>query len=344
MRKIVLCALSASTVLLWPLQDAAAENAGYHVTREIPIAGDGGWDLLSLDPRRSRLYVTHGNRVQVLDTLSLSPVGEIPDTPGAHGVAIADDLGRGYVTAGQAGTIVAFDLDSLQVREAVQATGEGPDTILYDSFTKRVFSFNGRGRNVTAIDAARNAVIGTIALDAKPEFAVSDGAGRLYVNLEDTDSIAVIDARKLAVRNVWRIAGCEGPTGLAIDRAHRRLFAMCSNKTMVVVDSRSGSAVASLPIGARVDGAEFDPGLGLAFASAGDGTLTVVREETPDKFSVAQTVTTRRGARTMVLEAQSHRLYLVTAAFGPAPAPTAEQPHPHPAVLPDSFVLLVVEP
>jgi DNA-binding beta-propeller fold protein YncE len=334
--------LFAALVAL-PLLAAAATPFHYRLTREIPIAGDDGWDYLSFDGSSGRLFVAHGTRVQVIDTGTLLPAGEIADTLGVHGVALANDLGRGYVSCGRSGTIVVFDVRSLARLQEIPATGEGPDAILYDPFTRRVFSFNGRGRNATAIDAVKNEVVGTVPLDAKPEFAVSDGTGKIYVNLEDTGSIAVIDARTLAVEHVWPVATCEEPTGLAIDRAHHRLFTGCRNRKLAIVDATSGRLVATLPIGAGVDATAFDPGAGLAFASAGDGTLTVVREETPERFLVAQTVTTKPGARTMALDEHTHRLYLVSAGLGPRPTGSPEQPQPHPPILPGSFVLLVVE-
>lgn len=322
---------------------AFAAESRYRVQREVPIAGDDGWDYLAADGQGGRLYVTHGTRVQVLDSAKLSPTGEIADTPGVHGVALAGDLGKGFVSCGRSGAIRIFDLKTLVTVGEMKATGEGPDAILYDPFTKRVFSFNGRGRDATAYDAATQKVLGTIPLDAKPEFAASDGGGRVYVNLEDKGSIAVIDPAKLSVEAVWPMAGCEEPTGLALDREHHRLFAGCGgNKKMAIVDSGSGRLVAMLPIGEGVDATAYDPGTGFAFASAGDGTLTVVREETPEKFSVAQTVETKRGARTMALDPVTHTVYLVTAKFGERPAPTKEQPRPRPPILPGSFELLVV--
>jgi DNA-binding beta-propeller fold protein YncE len=316
----------------------------YHVTRTLPLAGDDFWDYLSFDAPTARLYVAHGTRVQVVDTHDFTVVGEIPDTPGVHGVALARDLGRGYVSAGRSSKVVVFDLKSLARITEIATTGEGPDAILYDGSTRRVLTFNGRGRNATVIDAKNNTVVATIPLDAKPEFAVADGSGLVYVNLEDRNSLAVIDVRAARVEKVWPLTGCESPTGLALDRAHHRLFSVCSNQTMVVLDAASGRAVASLPIGAHVDGAAFDEGTGLAFASAGDGTLTVVREENPDHFVKVQTVATRLGARTLALDPTTHRVFTVTAALrGPAPA-TAAEPHPRPTIEPRSFELLEISP
>lgn len=338
-----LAVLSAACWSLLPSAYAGSPPQ-YHLTRTISIPGDDFWDYLSFDAPNARLFVTHGTRVQVLDAHDLKLIGEIPDTPGVHGVALAHDLGRGYVSAGRSDTVVVFDLKSLATIATLKATGEVPDAILYDPFTQRVFTFNGRGRNSTVIDAVRNSVTATIPLDAKPEFAVSDEAGRVYVNLEDRNSIAEIDARKATVDKVWPIAGCEAPTGLAIDRAHHRLFTVCSNKVMAVMDTATGRVAASLPIGARVDGAAFDDREGLAFASAGDGTLTVVREESPDQFQVVQTVATQVGARTLALDGKTHRIYTVTATLSAPPPATAADPRPRPRIEAGSFVLLEISP
>jgi DNA-binding beta-propeller fold protein YncE len=239
---------------------------------------------------------------------------------------------------------VVFDLKSLARLKEIKATGENPDAILYDSATHRVFSFNGRGRNVTVLDARSDEVIGTIPLDAKPEFAVRDGKGTVFVNLEDKGSIAQIDAQHLRVAAVWPIAGCEEPSGLAIDVAGERLFAGCGNKVMAVVDTRSGRTLGTAPIGGGVDGAKYDSGVHLAFASCGEGVLSVIAADASGKPEPVQTLATQRGARTLALDEHAHRIFLVTASFGPAPPGTAENPHPRPAILPGTFRLLVIEP
>lgn len=315
---------------------------GYHVTRTIAVGGDGGWDYPTADPGAHRLYLSHGTLVNVVDTETGALVGTIPDTQGVHGIAIAPDLGRGYVSSGRANTVTVFDLKTLAVLATIKVTGENPDAICFDPFTRRVFTFNGRSSNATAIDTASNQVVGTIALPGKPEFAASDGKGRMFVNIEDKSLIVAFDPKTLAVVAQWSIAPCEEPSGLALDREHRRLFAVGGNKLMAVVDADSGKLVATVPIGEGPDGVAFDPGTGLAFSANGEGTLTVVREDSPEKFSVVATVTTRRGARTITLDEKTHRLYLPTAEFGPPPSPTAERPHPRPSVVPGSFVVLVV--
>jgi DNA-binding beta-propeller fold protein YncE len=337
-RAIALPALAAF------LLGGTAPAAAYHLAREIKLPGAEGWDYLTFDAARSRLYITHGTHVEVLDTATFAPAGAIADTAGVHGVAIADALGHGYVSAGAASSIVVFDLLSLARLAEIKSTGDNPDAILYEPTTQRVFAFNGRGRNVTAVDTAKNAVVGTIALDAKPEFAVHDAAGRIFVNLEDRNSLAAIDARTLTVAARWPLRGCEEPTGLAIDRQHHRLFAACSNKVMAIIDSTTGDGIAQVPIGAGVDGAAFDAARQLAFASGGDATLTVVHEESPDKFSVVETVVTKPGARTLTLDERTHRIFLVTAQRNPAPPATPQEPHPRPTVVPGTFEVLVVEP
>jgi DNA-binding beta-propeller fold protein YncE len=322
----------------------AAPAGAYHLGQEIKIPGDGGWDYLAFDAIGARLFVSHGTRVEVLDTKQLKLVGTIDDTPGVHGIALAQDLGRGYVSAGASGNVVVFDLKTLARVTEIKTTGDNPDAILYDSATHRVFTFNGRGRNVTVIDASRNEVIGTIAVDAKPEFAVSDGAGRIYVNLEDRNSLAVIDARGMKVVETWPLAGCEEPSGLAFDAAHQRLFSVCGNRVMTVVDAHDGRQVARLPIGDHVDGAGFDATRQLAFASCGDGTLTVIEELGPEKFVVKESVATKPGARTMTLDEATHRVFLSVAQRGPAPAATTAEPRPRAPVIAGTFEVLVVTP
>ncbi|HUK02706.1 MAG TPA: hypothetical protein VLW26_10545 [Steroidobacteraceae bacterium] len=323
----------------------AAPGSTYHLAQEVPLPGDEGWDDLAYSPRSGLLYITHGTVVQVVDGHTFKLVQTIPDVQGGHAVAIAEEIGLGFASAGRADSVVEFELNTLARLAVIKTTGSNPDAIAYDPTTRRVFSFNGRGRNVTAIDAQQSTVIGTIALDAKPEFAVADGKGHLYVNLEDKNSLAVIDPRKLAVREVWPLSGCEEPSGLAIDVPHQRLFSVCSNKTMLIVDARNGRVLATLPIGGRVDGVAFDDAAQLAFASGGDGTITVVHEDSPDHFSVTATVPTRLGARTITVDPVGHRVFSVTAKFGaPPPTATPGTPAARPTLEPGSFRLLVVEP
>jgi DNA-binding beta-propeller fold protein YncE len=322
----------------------AAETPHYHITHQMPLPGDEGWDYLIYEQGGNRLFVSHGSHVLVIDTQKLAVVGDIPDTQGVHGIALAPDLGRGYVSAGRAGTVVEFDLKSLARLKEIKVTGDNPDAILYDPASQRVFTFNGRGHNATAIDAKTDSVLGTIPLDSKPEFAATDAKGRVYVNLEDKNSLAVIDPKTLKVLAVWPIAGCDSPSGLALDAAHARLFPVCDNHVMPVLDATSGKLLGSAAIGEGPDAAGFDPGTGLAFASCGEGKLTVVRAGPTGSAQVVESVTTQRGARTMALDVATHRVFLVTADFGAPPPATAAEPHPRPARTPGTFRLLVLEP
>jgi YVTN family beta-propeller protein len=313
--------------------------AGYHLLKKIPLGGEGGWDYLTFDPGSGRLYISRATHVIVLDPATGKVVGDIPDTAGVHGIALAPELGRGFTSNGRANTVTIFDSKTLAVSGQVK-TGQNPDAIVYDPVSQRVFAMDGRSSEATAIDAATGAVAGTVPLEGKPEFAVADGRARVYVNLEDKSQLLALDSRKLEVVARWPLAPCEQPSGLAIDREHRRLFAGCRNKLMAVVDADSGKVIATLPIGSGVDATGFDPILQYAYASNSDGTLTVIHEETPDKFAVVENVSTQRGARTMALDPATHQVYVVTADFGPPP-PTPEQPGPRPAILPNTFVVLV---
>jgi WD40 repeat protein len=325
------------------LAKAPEKSPGYHVTKEIQIGGEGGWDYLTVDPVGRRLYASHTNKVEVIDVDSGKKVGEVLNLSGVHGIAIAHDLNRGFISNGRSSTVTLFDLKTLANVGDVKVTGENPDAILYDPFSSQVFAFNGRSKNATVLEAKTGKVVGTIDLGGKPEFATTDLQGRVFVNIEDRGEVAEIDAKSLAVKAHWPLKPCEEPSGMAIDRKHHRLLIGCDNKMAAVVDTESGKVVTTVPIGEGVDANAFDPGTGLGFSSNGrDATLTVIREETPDRFTVAENVPTRKGARTMALDEKTHTVYLVTAQFGPAPAPTAEQPRPRPTILPNTFTILVV--
>jgi DNA-binding beta-propeller fold protein YncE len=321
---------------------AASAKTDYHVAKEIPIGGEGGWDYLTVDSAARRLYISHAAKVVVVDVDSDKKVGEIGNLSGVHGIAVAPDLGRGFISNGRSSMITIFDLKTLATLSEVKSTGENPDAILYDPFSSQVFAFNGRSKNATVLDAKTGKVTGTIELGGKPEFATSDAAGKVFVNIEDKSEVVELGAKDLAVKARWPLAPCEEPSGMAIDRKHHRLLIGCSNKLAAVVNTESGKVVTTVPIGDGVDANAFDPGTGLGFSSNGEGTLTVIKEETPDKFTVEGNVPTRRGARTMALDEKTHNIYLATAQFGPAPAATAEQPRPRPPIVPDSFVILVV--
>lgn len=319
---------------------AVAAGPGYHVIKTYTLGGEGGWDYLTLDGASRHLYISRATHVIVIDADSGKAVGDIADTPGVHGIALDTGAGRGFVSNGREGTVSIVDLSTLKTLNKVKV-GENPDAVLYDSASKRVFTFNGRSHDSSALDAVKGEVVGTIKLDGKPEFAVSDGKGGVFVNIEDKSELVSLDPDKLVVKARWPLAPCEEPSGLAMDRKNRRLFSGC-DKLMAIVDADSGKVISTLPICDGVDATAYDDETHLAFASCHDGKLTVIQEESPNKFSVAETVTTQEGARTMALDPKTHQVYTVTAKFGPRPAPTADNPHPRPTILPDSFVVLVV--
>jgi DNA-binding beta-propeller fold protein YncE len=294
---------------------AAAASGGYSIVKKIPIPGQGSWDYLAVDESARRLYVSHGTQVEVLDIDSLNVVGSIPKTPGVHGIAIAPEVGRGFVSNGQASTVTIFDLKTLKPIGNV-ATGQKPDAIIYDSATSRVFAFNGGSNSATAIDAAGGTVAGTINLDGGPEFAASDGNGYVFNNLEDESLVLKINSRELKVEQRWPTAPCASPSSMAIDRANRRLFVGCRSKVMAVIDADTGKVITTLPIGDHVDATAFDPETKLIFNSNGEGTITVVHQDSADKYSAVETVKTLPRAKTMALDPKTHRLFLSTAENG----------------------------
>lgn len=321
---------------------ALAAETGYHVKKTYKLGGEGGWDYLTMDSAARRLYISRATHVMVVDPDSGKQVGDIADTPGVHGIALVPDRGRGFVSNGREGTVSIVDLKTLKTSSKVKV-GDNPDAIIYDPASKRVFAFNGHSHDASVIDAAKGEVVATIKLDGKPEFAVSDEKGQVFVNIEDKNEITAIDANKMTVKTSWPMAGCEAPSGLSIDRKNRRLFCGCSdNKTMAIVDADSGKEVSTVPICDGTDATAYDEDEKLAFASCHDGNLTIIKEDSADKFSVADTVATKKGARTMALDPKTHDIYTVTADFGTPPAPTADHPHPRPSIVPDSFVLMVV--
>ncbi len=333
-----ICILSLSLAAV----AVAAAGPGYHVVKTYKLGGEGGWDYLNVDASARRFYISRGTHVIVLDADSGKNVGDIPDTPGVHGIALAPDLGKGFVSNGREGTVTIFDIKTLAPIGSKIKVGENPDAILYEPATKRVFTFNGRSQDSTAIDAASGKVLGTIKLDGKPEFAASDAKGEVFVNIEDKSELTVIDPNKLEVKTKWPLAPCTEPSGLAIDRKNRRLFVGCDNKMMAVVDADSGKVLATPVIGEGVDATAYDEETGLAFASCGEGVLTVVKEDSPEKFSVVENVKTEPGARTMALDTKTQNVFTVTAKFGPPPAATADNPHPRRTILPDTFEVLVL--
>ena len=321
-------------------EGAAAQNM--ELLQHWKLGGTGGWDYLTMDSAKKRLFISRATRVDVVSVESGKVLGSIPDTQGVHGIALAPALKRGFTSNGRANTVTAFDLDTLKVIQEAKVSGQNPDAILYEPSGKHVFTFNGASKDVTVLDASSLAVVATIPVPDKPEFAAQDGRGQIFVNIEsDPGQMVVIDTQKLTVKSTWPLPGCNSPSGLAIDRAHRRLFSVCDGKVMAVTDAVSGKQTALVTIGEHPDAAGYDQKRGLVFSSNGEGTLSVVRQDSPDRYTVVQTLPTQRGARTMALDETTGKVYLVTADFGAAPAATAEQPHPRPALIPDSFVLLV---
>jgi DNA-binding beta-propeller fold protein YncE len=322
---------------------AAVEQAapgGYHLLKKIAVGGEGGWDYLALEGQSRLLYLSHGNTFEIVNVDTGAKLDPIVNLKGVHGVAFAQEKGRGYISNGRGNSVTVFDLKTRQVIEEVSiAPGQNPDAIMYDAFSGRVFTFNGRTANATAIDAATDKVVGTVDIGGKPEFAVTDGKGTIFVNNEDKSEIVAFNAKTLQVKTRWSIAPGEGPSGLAIDLKHKRLFSVC-DKVMVVSDFEKGKVVTTVEIGGGPDAVRFDPGTGLVFASNGEGTLSVVKQESADKYTVVETVPTARGARTMELDPKTHHVFVVTAEYGPTPAATAEQPRPRPTVVPGSFMVL----
>ncbi|HEY2343188.1 MAG TPA: hypothetical protein VGH90_09180, partial [Chthoniobacteraceae bacterium] len=294
---------------------ADAPNAGpsgYHLAATWKPGGEGGWDYLSIDPEGRRLYVARGNRVQVLNADTGELTGEVQGVEGAHGIALAIDLGRGFASAGRSGKVIVFDLKTLAPIGAPVAVGKKPDAIAYEPTTKHVFAFNGESHDASVIDAATAQVIGTVTLDGAPEFAVADGKGRIYVNLEDKSLLLAINAKSLAVEERWPLAPGKGPTGLSVDAEKNLLFSGCGNETLVVFDAAAGKVLTTLPIGRGVDATAFDPGTSLAFSSNGSGTLTVVSDKALPP-TVVENVTTKRSARTLAVDPKTHAVYLAAA-------------------------------
>jgi YVTN family beta-propeller protein len=323
--------------------DASAGSRPLAILQTFALGGPGGWDYLNVDSTAHRLFVARADRVLVMSTLDGSLVKTIRDTQGVHGIALAPDLGKGFTSNGRANTVTVFDLLTLETNNVIALAGRNPDAILYDKASKRVYTFNGASQDISAIDPVQGKVVATIAAGGKPEFAVTDDNGRIFVNIEDTAQILAIDSLTARAIATWKLPNCEEPTGLALDRAHRRLFSVCRNAVLAVTDADTGKPVAMLPIGNGPDAAAFDADRGLLFSSNGqDGTLTVIHQDDADHYSVLANVPTQKSARTMALDASSHRVYLVAADFAPTPLPREGQPHPRPAMVEGSFRVLVL--
>lgn len=320
---------------------AANSDGRFTIVNKFNAGGQGRWDLLSFDASHHHIFISRSSHVQVVDSETGKVVGDIPDTDGVHGIAIAEDLNLGFTSNGKSNSVTVFDLNKLNILETIKVNGVNPDAITYEPKTKHILSFNGLSHSVSVIDAIARKEVATIDLPGKPELAVSDNGDNVFVNIEDKNEIAVIDVNTNKVVKIYPFASGTEPTGLAIDIKHHRLFSVCANNKMEILDSETGHVVSEVPIGGGPDSAAFDSELGIALSSNGDGTLTVVKESDPDHFNVLQNLTTQKGARTMVYDETLHRAYLVTATFGETPPPTADQPKPRPSTVPDSFVILI---
>ena len=313
----------------------------YKILNRIHLDGDGGWDYLTVDEATNRLFVSHGTMVQVVDLSTGMLAGTIPDLKGVHGVAIAGNLNKAFISCGRDSSVVVVDLKTLKFMAKVKVTGANPDAILYDPYSHKVLTYNGGSANATVLDAKTLKVVETIPLDGKPEFSVTDGEGKIYVNNEDKNMVYVINAKTLKVEQKWSITPGEEPTGLAIDKVKHRLFSV-TDKQMIILDSETGKVVANVPIGERVDGVVFDPGKKRAYSSNGEGSVTVVEEVNENEFRVVETITTQPGARTIGINTKTHRIYLSTAEFGPTPEPTIENPKPRSTIKPGTFTVLEI--
>ena len=335
MKRILALILAAASMAAIP----ATAQKSYKLADRVKLGGEGGWDYLVFDSTANRLFITRGTHVMVVDAKTLQVTGDIPDLAGVHGVALAPELGRGFITSGGDNMLAIFDLKTLKVLDKVKV-GERPDAVLYDASAKRVYTFNAKSQDSTVVDAASGKVVGTVPLGGKPETGVADGKGNVFVNIEDQSEIVRIDTAKLTVAEHFPMAGCDDPSALVFDTAHRRLFAGCGSKIVAVVDPDAGKLVTTVDIGAGVDAGAFNPKTQQLFMSCGEGVLTVIHQDSPDKYSVVQSVPTAKGARTMALDAASNTVYLVTAQFDPTPPPAGQRRK----VLPDTFELLVVKP
>jgi DNA-binding beta-propeller fold protein YncE len=322
---------------------AAPQAGGYKIIKRMQIGGDGGWDYLYIDPDTSQLYVARGSHFQVVDVNSGKVVGDIQiaNSTNSHGIALAKDLGKAFTSNGDANTVSVIDLKTLKATQVIDIPGKNPDSIRYDAGTKKIFTFNGKSMDSTVIDAATNKVVGRVDLKGKPEEAIADGRGNMFVNLEDKSTIEEFDTKTYAVKGSWPLAPCDGPSAMAYDEAHHRIFVAC-DKVMVVVNADNGKVVAAPPIGGDPDGNGYDPGTGMAFASCRDGFVSVIHEDSPDKYTVVGNINTQVGTRTMTLDPKTHYVYTETADFKPAAAPTPDNPRPRPTPIAGSFVILQV--
>jgi YVTN family beta-propeller protein len=324
---LIICSLSLSA------------QSNYKIVNKISVPGDGFWDYIYVDEANGKIYASHSTMVQVVDIKTGNLTSVIPDTKGVHGIAIATELNKGFTSNGRDSSVTVFNPATFEVINKIRVSGQNPDAILYDSFSKRIFTGNGRSASLSVIDAVNDKEIAAIPLDGKPEAIVTDGKGKIYINIEDKSCINVIDATALKVISHWPISPGEEPSGLALDNENHRLFSVCSNKLMVIVDALTGEVITTLPIGEGCDGAAFDPFYKRVYSSNGEGTMTIVQEENSTSFRVLETIPTQRSARTIALDKTTHHIYLPAAEFESAPS---ENNH-RPAIKPNSFTILDIE-
>ena len=340
MKKIILVCILALAANSYSA-GAYAADSGYHLLKRLKVGGAGGWDYLTVDSAARRLYISRSTHVMVVDLDSEQVVGDIPNTQGVHGIALAPELNRGFISNGKTDTATIFDLGTLKVLGVVK-TGANPDCIIYDPASKRVFTFNGRSKDATIFEAATGKLVRTLKLGGKPEFAAADGKGKVYVNVEDANKVVEIDSLKSHISRRFAINSCVEPAGMGLDEEGGRIFSGCHNKVMTVLDLKAGKVIASIPIGGKVDANVFDAGAGLAFSSNGDGTLTVAREASTGNFEVVETVATQPGSRTMALDPKTHTIYLPAARFSQATESAQDGTLQRPVMEAGSFEVLVV--
>ena len=310
----------------------------YHMLKKMSIAGDGFWDYLTFDNTNRLLYIAHSNQVEIVNADRWVKEEPITGLNGVHGVALVPEIGHGFISNGRNNTVSVFDLKTRKIITEIP-TGANPDAILYDPYSRKIFTFNGRSTDTSVIDIDTNKVINTLVLHGKPEFAVTDEKGHIFVNIEDKSELVAFDPKELKELHRWKLAPCEEPSGLAFDVKNKRLFSVCSNSLMVVLNADTGDIITTVPTGKGTDGVKFDPGTRLIFSSNGEGTLTVIHQDAPDKYTVLEKAITKRGCRTLAIDPKTHRVFTVSAEFGPTPEPTKEQPHPRPQIMPGTFTL-----
>jgi YVTN family beta-propeller protein len=331
MKKILIICL----ILLIAKPNIIAQKSGYRLADSFHIASAGGWDYIAVN--KNKLYVSHGTQVNILDKASGDSLGVIPNTTGVHGIAFDNELNKGYTSNGRLNNVTVFDLATNKIITQI-STGINPDAIFYEDYSKKIITCNGRSNSLSIIDPVTDRVVDTVALSGKPETAVGDGAGKVFVNIDNKSAISEIDMKSLKVENTWPIAPGESPSGLSIDRKTKRLFAGCDNKMLVVLNAENGSVVGTPAIGDGCDGTAFDPALNYVYSSNGEGTLTIIKEISKDRFEVVENVVTKRGARTLTIDHETHTVYLPTANFKPA-----ENGERRPPMVPGSFQVLVVK-